>query len=605
MTKHSQQINSNRLHLVNRCEQVSDAQVHALTQALPHFPATLARLCAARGVTHADELNLSLKKIIPAKELLGLDTALGLLDAAIDQQKNILIVGDFDCDGATSTALMMRVLGDMGAKVNFLVPDRFKFGYGLTPEIVAHGIELFSPALIITVDNGISSHAGVAAAHEAGVQVIITDHHLTTKPKPPADAVVNPNQLGCEFPSKALAGVGVAFYVLASLAKQRRQAGKTSTQVTQHLDLVALGTVADVAMLDANNRRLVAQGLRQINAGKACLGIQALMAQAGKKTGQGKQAKSKPLKSIDLGFVLAPRVNAAGRMDDMRIGIQCLLADDMETAQAYAAQLEQLNQTRRQVESQMRDEAMQMLTQTDLLSEDTHSDMAGDAAAKKSIVLYEPSWHQGVIGIVAGRLKERFYKPAIVFAPSDDTATSLKGSARSIAGVHIRDAIEQVAQENPTLISHFGGHAMAAGLTLLPENVTAFTEAFEAVLAGCDDDVFSPVTYTDGELTTTDFSLDFAEMLQQTLPWGQGFAAPLFDGVFSVTGSRVLKENHLKLWLAHPNQLGVLEAIWFNFAKDTWQSSATSVHLLYELSVNEYNGNKSLQLMVRDLAVVA
>lgn len=573
---------------------------------------TLRRILYDRGVRDAVELDTALKGLIPANQLLGLSDALALMDTAIDQQQSILIVGDFDADGATSTTLMMRVLGDMGAQVNYLVPDRFKFGYGLTPAIVDLGIELYQPQLIITVDNGISSHEGVAHAQAHDIKVIITDHHLTSQPKPAAEAVVNPNQLGCEFPSKALAGVGVAFYILASLAKQRRQAGKSTTQVTKHLDLVALGTVADVSVMDANNRILVANGLQLINNRECCAGFLALLEQAGK--------VNKQITSQDLGFILGPRINAAGRMDSMRIGIQCLLADNLEDARELAKELESLNQQRRHVEGDIREQALQMLEETDL-----GNDISPD---KKSIVLYEPSWHQGVVGIVAGRLKERFYRPAIVFAPSsqnientkqnienntkqssekssDNTQCSLKGSARSIASIHIRDAIEAVAQAHPDLITHFGGHAMAAGLTLEPEHVDAFSEAFEAVIAEQPDELFTAKTETDGTPATSEYHTDFAAYIQQMLPWGNGFTLPQFTDTFTVTGHKLLKEKHLKLFLKHPNGMGTLEALYFNFPTSDWQAHATEVEITFTLDVNEFRGQKRLQLLVNQMHILA
>lgn len=502
---------ANTLSLTNRCEHVTPEQINQLLQESPLLSPTLAKLCIARGVSSGRELVFSLKHLIPSSHLMGLDDALRLLDTTIDSNQKILIVGDFDCDGATSTALMVRVLKDLGADVDYLVPDRFKYGYGLTPELVTLGIERFQPALIVTVDNGISSHEGVAKAQEHGVKVIITDHHLTTKEKPPAEAVVNPNQLGCDFASKALVGVGVAFYVLGTLSQQRKQAGKSHTQVTQYMDMVALGTVADVGALDANNRRLVVQGLQQINAGNACYGIKALIKVAGR--------DKQPLRSSDFGFVLGPRINAAGRMDDMSIGIQCLLAEDMETAMQLAEKLETLNQKRRSVETNMREEAMQMLAEHDEFNQKLTDD-------KRSIVLYEPSWHQGVIGIVAGRLKERFYKPTIVFAPSDDSGSMLKGSARSITGVHIRDAIERVTEKHPDLVLHFGGHAMAAGLSLTPDKFDAFAQAFEEVLQSFEASIFASVTYSDGALATEDYTLAFAEQLKFALPWGQILPCP-------------------------------------------------------------------------------
>ncbi|WP_438950190.1 single-stranded-DNA-specific exonuclease RecJ, partial [Psychrobacter submarinus] len=541
----------------------------------------------------------------------------------IDEGKRILIVGDFDCDGATSTALMMRALTQMGAQVDFLVPDRFKYGYGLTPEIVELGIETYQPDLIVTVDNGISSHEGVARAQADGITVIITDHHLTTKATPPAEAVVNPNQLDCSFDSKALVGVGVAFYVLGRLAKLRREAGKPAVQVSQYLDLVALGTIADVGVLDKNNRILVHHGLNAIRQGRCCIGILALLEQAGR--------DPKQLHAQDFGFVLGPRINAAGRMDNMRIGIECLLTDDWGTAQRLAHELERLNRSRRQVEGEMRAQADQIIKdlendsaadntlETDLEGSDdtiiastvktTLTVDAGPATAtKRSLVLYQDDWHQGVIGIVAGRLKESHYRPSIVFAPADTERTgdddAIKGSARSIAGVHIRDAIEQVAEQNPELITHFGGHAMAAGLTIKRRNFDEFVAAFDEVLAELDQEVFAEQKFTDGELQASDFSLWFADELADASIWGHGFAAPIFDGIFEVLSFKILKDKHLKLSLRYPGVQYPIDAIYFNFDTDVWDYRAEKVHILFELDVNEWNGKRSLQLMVKDLALV-
>lgn len=570
---------------------------HAIPPQLAHLPPVLARLVAARGVQDEQALATQLAALLPANQLKGLMPACQLLDMAIDQRQVILIVGDFDVDGATSTALMVRVLTAMGATVNYLVPDRFKYGYGLTPEIVALGVELYAPQVIVTVDNGISSHAGVQSANQAGVQVIITDHHLTTKDNPPAAAVVNPNQLNCNFASKALAGVGVAFYVLATLAKLRRQAGKPSTQVTQYLDLVALGTVADVAILDKNNRILVAQGLNQIRQGQCSLGILALLKQAGREPSE--------ITSQDFGFILGPRINAAGRLDNMAIGIECLLADDWQTAQDYAQQLENLNRERRLVESDMRVAAQQAL-------ETIHID-----SLPAALVLYQPDWHQGVIGIVAGRLKEQFYRPTIVFAAehTDSAAVQgishdknvsalLKGSARSIDGIHIRDAIEQVAHENPDLVSHFGGHAMAAGLSIYADKLEQFTQAFIQVIKRFDDSLFCPSHFTDGELTVDHLTVSFARQLKHSFIWGNGFAPPRFDGVFNVDKAYVLKEKHLKLRLSQQGLPFSLDAIWFNYNKADWQENAMQVHVLYELTDNTYQGQTKVQLLVNQLAVV-
>ncbi|HCN18216.1 MULTISPECIES: single-stranded-DNA-specific exonuclease RecJ [Psychrobacter] len=572
---------------------------------------TLARLYAGRGITELTELDTGLAGLLPAEMLHGVTEAVRLLDEAIDAQQRILIVGDFDCDGATSTALMMRALTKMGAVVDFLVPDRFKYGYGLTPEIVELGIETYQPDMIVTVDNGISSHEGVARAQADGITVIITDHHLTTKETPPAEAVVNPNQLDCSFTSKALVGVGVAFYVLGRLAKLRRTAGKSTVQVSQYLDLVALGTIADVGVLDKNNRILVHHGLAAIRQGRCCLGILALLEQAGR--------DPKQLHAQDFGFVLGPRINAAGRMDNMRIGIECLLTEDWGTAQRLAQELEQLNRTRRQVEGEMRTQA-DSIVQTLADGIDTDTDESRDVIVqskperkavndhKRSIVLYQDDWHQGVIGIVAGRLKESHYLPSIVFAPADTQRTgdddAIKGSARSIAGVHIRDAIEQVAERHPDLISHFGGHAMAAGLTLKRRNFEAFVAAFDEVMSQMNDDVFAEQKFTDGPLQASDFSLWFAEQLADAYIWGHGFAPPIFDGVFEVLSFKVLKDKHLKLSLRYPDVQYPIEAIYFNFDSSVWDYRAKQVHVLFQLDINEWNGKQSLQLMVKDLAVV-
>lgn len=601
--------------MLNLTPRYTSTRIDELPTALQPLAAqslTLARLYAARGITQPDELETGLSGLLPAEMLHGVTEAVRLLDVAIDDGQRILIVGDFDCDGATSTALMMRALTKMGAVVDFLVPDRFKYGYGLTPEIVELGIKTYQPELIVTVDNGISSHEGVARAQADGITVIITDHHLTTKATPPAEAVVNPNQLDCNFTSKALVGVGVAFYVLGRLAKLRREADKSTVQVSQYLDLVALGTIADVGVLDKNNRILVHHGLAAIQQGRCCLGILALLEQAGR--------DPKKMQAQDFGFVLGPRINAAGRMDNMRIGIECLLTEDWSTAQRLAQELEQLNRTRRHVEGEMRAQADSIVQALAATNNDNDADESGDTIIQhnterqavnnqdRSIILYQDDWHQGVIGIVAGRLKESHYLPSIVFAPADTERTgdddAIKGSARSIAGVHIRDAIELVAERHPDLISHFGGHAMAAGLTLKRRNFEAFSTAFNDVMAEMDDDVFAEQKFTDGALQASDFSLWFAEHLANASIWGHGFAPPIFDGVFDVLSFKVLKDKHLKLSLRYPDVQYPIEAIYFNFDSEAWDYRAEKVHVLFQLDINEWNGKQSLQLMVRDLAVV-
>ena len=604
-------------YIGNRIDELPTALQPLATQSF-----TLARLYAGRGITDPDDLDVGLAGLLPAEMLHGVSEAVRLLDAAIDSGQRILIVGDFDCDGATSTALMMRALTAMGASVDFLVPDRFKYGYGLTPEIVELGIETYHPDMIVTGDNGISSHEGVARARADGIIVIITDHHLTTKPVPSAEAVVNPNQQHCNFSSKALVGVGVAFYVLGRLAKLRREANKSTVQVSQYLDLVALGTIADVGVLDKNNRILVHHGLQAIRQGRCCLGILALLEQAGR--------DPKQLQAQDFGFILGPRINAAGRMDNMRIGIECLLTEDWSEAQRLAHELEQLNRNRRQVEGEMRSQADNIIERLITITDD-NNDINNSIAEgseennqittvaniknsptdknQRSIILYQDSWHQGVIGIVAGRLKEQHYLPSIVFAPADiertDNDDAIKGSARSIAGVHIRDAIEQVAEKYPDLITHFGGHAMAAGLTIKRGNFDAFVCAFNEVMAQLEDDIFTEQKLTDGTLQAIDFSLWFAEHLKDANIWGHGFAPPIFDGIFEVLSFKVLKDKHLKLSLRYPDVQYPIDAIYFNYDSSAWDYRAQKVHILFELDINEWNNKQSLQLMVRDLAVIA
>ena len=538
----------------------------------------IAQILARRGMQSEQELQLKLKHLL-APNMKGLEQAIQIMDQAIDDEKKIVIVGDYDADGATSTALMVLALRDMGATVEYLVPDRFKYGYGLTPKIADLAFTRYQPDLLITVDNGISSHAGVEQAQAHGMQVIITDHHLTTKETPKAEAVVNPNQLGCEFPSKALAGVGVAFYLLANLSSHRSKLGKSNSKVAQYLDLVALGTYADVASLDYNNRILVDAGVKRIQQNQCRAGISALLDIAGREPSE--------LKALDLGFVLGPRINAAGRMETMDIGIECLIAIDMQTAYPLAQQLNQLNVERRQVEAQMKQEALSELVTLQL-------DQADLPAA---LILFEPHWHQGVIGIVAGRLKEQFHRPSIVFA-ADDDGIHIKGSARSIEGVHIRDAIELIAEQHPHLVSHFGGHAAAAGLTIQKKHFEEFKQVFEQLISTMDESLFYATLWTDGELPTTTFQIDTVDLLQNLTPWGQKFPSPIFEGVFKVLDYRWLKETHLKLRLALENGQ-IIEAIAFNASeKFEFDAMQDSVRLVYELDKNEFNGNVSLQLRV-------
>jgi single-stranded-DNA-specific exonuclease len=541
----------------------------------------IAQILARRGVESEQQLELKLKHLL-APAMKGLDQAIQLMDQAIDQQKKIVIVGDYDADGATSTALMVLALREMGAQVQYLVPDRFKYGYGLTPAIADLAQVTAQPELLITVDNGISSHAGVEQAQAHGMQVIITDHHLTTKDTPAAEAVVNPNQLGCDFPSKALAGVGVAFYVLANLSSHRAKQNKSTAKMTQYLDLVALGTYADVASLDYNNRILVDAGVKKIQQNLCRPGISALLDIAGRESAE--------LKASDLGFVLGPRINAAGRMDTMDIGIECLLAADMQTAYAFARQLNDLNVERRQVESQMKQEA---LTELDALQFDQEQLPA-------ALIMFNEQWHQGVIGIVAGRLKEQFHRPSIVFA-ADQDGVHIKGSARSIEGIHIRDCIEMVAEQHPHLISHFGGHAAAAGLTIRKEHFEEFSQYFEQLIASMDETLFQATLWTDGILPASEFQLSTVDFLQHFSPWGQKFPSPVFEGEFQVVDYRWLKETHLKLQLVLENGQGV-DAIAFGAAeKYQFDAMNSKVRLVYELDKNTFNGHTRLQLRVLHL----
>lgn len=544
-------------------------------------PSFIAEILARRGVESQQELELKLKYLL-APSMKGLPEAIQLIDAAIDAGQKIVIVGDYDADGATSTALMLLALRDMGADVDYLVPDRFKYGYGLTPAIADLAFASFTPDLLITVDNGISSHEGVKQAQDHGMQVIITDHHLTTKPTPVAEAVVNPNQLSCDFPSKALAGVGVAFYVLANLSTHRKKLGKSSTVITNYLDLVALGTYADVASLDYNNRILVDAGLKRIQQHLCRPGISALLEIAGR--------DAATLKAQDLGFVLGPRINAAGRMETMDIGIECLLAPDLATAYPLAEQLNQLNVERRQIEGKIKQEALTELEKIQL----------DETELPAALIMFEQHWHQGVIGIVAGRLKEQFHRPSIVFA-ADADGIHIKGSARSIEGIHIRDAIERVAEQNPHIVSHFGGHAAAAGLTIKKAHFAEFKQTFEQLIGSMDESLFTATLWIDGELPASAFQIDTVDLLHNLSPWGQKFPQPIFEGIFKVVDYRWLKEVHLKLRVALENGQ-VVDAIAFNAAsKYQFDPMQDSVRLVYELDKNIFNGNVSLQMRIAHL----
>ncbi len=552
----------------------------------------LARIYSGRGVTDPAELKLSLQELLPPATLQGAAEAAVLLAEAISANKRILIVGDFDADGATSTALGISALRALGAShVDYLVPNRFEYGYGLTPEIVALAAER-QPDVIITVDNGISSIEGVAAARALGIATLVTDHHLAGRELPAADVIVNPNQPGCDFPSKAMAGVGVIFYVMLALRAELRRRdwfasrSQPEPSLADCLDLVALGTVADVVPLDRNNRIMIAAGLQRIRNGRARPGIAALLEVAGR--------EASSVVASDLGFAVGPRLNAAGRLDDMSVGIECLLAPSAAIARDYAARLQQLNQDRRQIERGMQQEALSLLDKLPLEAE--------DGTPPAAIALYEPGWHQGVIGILASRVKDRLHRPTIVFADAEPGGDELKGSARSINGIHIRDVLDAVATRNPGLVDRFGGHAMAAGLSLRKANYPAFAAAFvaEVALHGRDLDL-EAVLESDGELATCDFDLALAEALRFGGPWGQHFPEPLFDGRFRVLQQRIVGERHLKLVLELPGG-DMVDAIAFNVDLSVWPDSAQEwVEAAYPLDVNEFRGQRSLQLVIEQL----
>lgn len=557
-------------------------------------PSVLARVFSHRGVTDKNELDYRLERLPSPDSLKGLPDAISLLVAALQQQQRILVVGDFDADGATSTAVALRGLRLLGAQhVDFLVPNRFTYGYGLTPGIVALARER-KPDLIVTVDNGISSIEGVAAAQAANIKVLITDHHLPGAQLPAANAIVNPNQPGCTFPDKALAGVGVMFYVLLALRKHLREINWFVTQkiiepnLATLLDLVALGTVADVVPLSYANRILVQQGLLRIRAGKCCEGIRALAEVVKKELPR--------LVAADFGFGLAPRINAAGRLDDMSHGIACLLTDDRQLARQYAAELDSMNCERRMIEGNMQETALN----------DPRFLCWSDAESLPwSLCLYDSSWHQGVIGILAGRLKEKFHRPAIVFADANEN--EIKGSARSVSGLHIRDALDSIAARYPHILNKFGGHAMAAGLTLQRQHFEFFCELFEQeVKQWLDEADLEAVLVSDGELAANELNLELAEQLRAAGPWGQRFPEPLFDGVFTVKSQRIVGEKHLKLRLGLPAEDAMqIEAIAFNVDTSIWPNSAAAhVQLAYRLDVNEYNGLRSVQLLVQHITAI-
>lgn len=552
----------------------------------------LRQIYASRGVDGPHLLERSAQFLLPPQRLSGMAQAVALLTHALSQQKKILIVGDFDCDGATSTALCMLALRAMGGqKVDYLIPNRFEFGYGLTPEIVALAKQR-GAELILTVDNGISSLTGVAAAKAMGMEVLISDHHLPGAQLPQADAIVNPNQQGCDFPSKSLAGVGVAFYLMAALNSHLKaqhwygQQGLTVPNIADYLDLVALGTVADVVVLDGNNRILVHQGLQRIRAGHCRAGIKALIEMAGRNSAR--------LTAADLGFSLGPRLNAVGRLDDMTLGVECLLCDNLEHARQLAQQMDSLNQERKEIEQGMQQEALASLAQLRFQ----------EGAVPAGIVLHRDDWHQGVVGLVASKVKERYYRPVIAFAQSSDS--ELKGSGRSIAGVHLRDALELLDSRYPNMMGKFGGHAMAAGLTLPKANIETFRQAFESVISELvTPEILTDVLLTDGELLADELTLEFAELLRAAGPWGQGFPEPLFDGEFTLIQQRLVGDKHLKMMVCTQTGLA-LDAIAFGVDVKRWpDASVQRVRLVYRLDVNEWRGHRSVQLLVEHLQALA
>ncbi len=585
----------------------------------------LRRLYLARKIISDSELDASLERLIPPTTLKGIEQAVDLLVEALHAQRRILIVADFDADGATSCALAVRALRWMGAhNVRYAVPNRFEYGYGLTPEIVAT-VAQQNPHLIITVDNGISSIEGVSEARRRGIDVLITDHHLPGTALPQATAIVNPNQPGDSFASKNLAGVGVIFYVMLALRARLRATDWFARHhiavpnLARLLDLVALGTVADVVPLDHNNRILVTQGLKRINRGDGCAGIQALL-QKGSSTRSG----SLRITSQDLGFIVAPRLNAAGRLTDMTLGIECLLADAPQAAADMADKLDRLNLERRAIEKQMQQQALAALQNLNLnVADGTEAGGAGQSgsptrfarssfhmsrpgcALPRGLCLFDESWHQGVIGIVAARIKERTHRPVIAFAPSNQH--EIKGSARSVPGLHIRDALDAIAARHPRLLSKFGGHAMAAGLSLAREDFAAFSEAFDQEVSRwlSDDDLQGKI-FSDGELAAEDFTLSLAETLRHAAPWGQGFPSPVFDGLFDVLSQKVVGEKHLKLVLrpvkhAKTANAPTINAIVFNNVREGHAPTYSRIRAAYKLDVNEYQGHRSLQLIIEHL----
>ena len=551
----------------------------------------LKQIYADRGVEDAAQLNRSAKALLHYNQLQGVEKAVSLLAQAIASNKKIIIVGDFDADGATSTALSMMSLNMMGStNHDYLVPNRFDFGYGLSPEIVEVAAQQ-QAEVIMTVDNGIACFAGVEKAKSLGITVIVTDHHLAAESLPIADAIVNPNQPGCGFLSKNLAGVGVAFYLMLALRAELKSNGWLEQQrlpvpnLADLLDVVALGTVADVVPLDDNNRILVHQGLQRIRSDKCRPGILAILEVAGRDRSR--------LVASDLGFVVGPRLNAAGRLDDMSLGIECLITDDPARARQIAVQLDSLNRERREIEGSMQQEAVKALEGLNIQANQL----------PYGLVLYKADYHQGVIGILAGRIKDKYYRPTIAFAHQDDD--TLKGSARSIPGLHIRDLLEEINSRYPDIIGKFGGHAMAAGLSLPLKNLSAFEQVFHHIAEeNLKNTPLAGELISDGELQTEDFTLAFAECLKEAGPWGQGFPEPLFDGEFELVDQRLVGSKHLKMMVKHKSGV-LIDAIAFNVDLALWPNAQCSrVNIAYKLDINEFRGRTSLQLMVEGVSAL-
>jgi single-stranded-DNA-specific exonuclease len=553
------------------------------------LPSFLQKIYGARGVTRSEDIDHDLSALLSYVDLLHIDRAVIRLVSALEKQERILIVGDFDADGATSSALAVSALKTFGAKdVDYLVPNRFEYGYGLTPEIVEVAKRLH-PNLIITVDNGISSCQGVATAKRANIDVIITDHHLPGTELPEAAAIVNPNQRGDIFPSKHLAGVGVIFYVMLALRRRLIEQqwfvnkGIVEPNMSQFLDLVALGTVADVVPLDRNNRILVKQGLRRIQQGKSRPGIQALLQIA--------KRDSQHLNATDLAFAVAPRLNAAGRLDDMSLGIECLLSTEISSALTMAEALDDLNKERRAIEQSMQEQVLSELNKLDL----------GASSIPRGMCLYDETWHQGVIGILAGRIKEMVHRPVIAFAKVGEN--EVKGSARSVESIHIRDALDEIATRHPDLISKFGGHAMAAGLSLSLDKLPEFSKAFAHYMEEhLSPEQLQATILSDGEIPAHEFSLETAEVLRDAGPWGQGFPEPLFDGIFYCVTQKIVGTRHMKLVLQALDSEQQIDAIWFNADAEAFAEWADQpLHIAYRLSVNDYQQRRRLQLIIEHI----